>query len=98
MAHKLLRSVFMKGLASLIGEAVEAGRAAGYEDWIRDQIARQLAGDGHAVLERLLQGTRTHATRRHHEMEAAVEYLGTLGVPPTMSRATAAAHSAIAQL
>jgi 3-hydroxyisobutyrate dehydrogenase-like beta-hydroxyacid dehydrogenase len=95
MAHKLLRSVFMKGLASLVGEAVEAGRAAGYEDWIRGQIAAQLAGDGQAVIDRLLTGTQTHALRRKHEVEDAARYLEELGVTPTMTAATVRAHAGI---
>jgi 3-hydroxyisobutyrate dehydrogenase-like beta-hydroxyacid dehydrogenase len=90
MAHKLLRSVFMKGLASITIEAIEAGRSAGYEDWIRDQIAAQLAGDGHAVIERLVTGTETHAARRAQEMADTASYLEAMGVPPLMSRATEA--------
>lgn len=97
MAHKLLRSVFMKGLAAVIGEAVEAGRSAGYEDWIRDQIAKQLAGDGQAVIDRLLTGTRTHAERRAQEMEDTAKYLAELGVPTTMTSATHASLERMVQ-
>ena len=88
MAHKLLRSVLMKGLAAVVNEAVSAGAAAGYEAWIRDQIAAQLAGDGHAVIDRFLSGSRTHAERRAHEMGSTATYLADLGVPADMSRAT----------
>ncbi|WP_076264031.1 DUF1932 domain-containing protein [Intrasporangium flavum] len=95
MAHKLLRSVFMKGLASLIVEAVDAGRAAGYESWVREQISAQLAGDGQAVIDRLLNGTRTHAERRAHEMRDATGYLIDLGVEPTMTAAAQATHERI---
>ncbi|SCL28391.1 3-hydroxyisobutyrate dehydrogenase [Micromonospora pallida] len=96
MAHKLLRSVFMKGIASTIWEAVEAGRVAGYEQWARDQIASQLAGDGHAVIERLLTGTRLHAERRSIEMKDTAAYLESLGVTPVMTRATEASLRRIA--
>lgn len=95
MAHKLLRSVFMKGLASLIVEAVDAGRAAGFEPWIRDQIAAQLAGDGHAVVDRLLTGTVTHAERRAHEMHDAARYLTDLGVAAAMTQAAHATHERV---
>ncbi|MCV7173723.1 NAD(P)-dependent oxidoreductase [Mycobacterium manitobense] len=88
MAHKLLRSVLMKGLAGVVTEAVTAGAAAGYEMWIRDQIAAQLAGDGHAVIDRLLSGTRTHADRRAHEMHDTAAYLEELGVPAELTHAT----------
>jgi 3-hydroxyisobutyrate dehydrogenase len=96
MAHKLLRSVFMKGLAAIVSEAVEAGRAAGYEQWARDQIAAQLAGDGHAVIDRLLTGTKLHAERRRLEMNDTGTYLDSLGVPPVMTRATEASLRSIA--
>jgi 3-hydroxyisobutyrate dehydrogenase len=89
MAHKLLRSVFMKGLAAAITEAVTAGRAAGFEDWIREQIARELAGDGHNTMNRLIRGSVVHAQRRSEEMVAATEYLTDLGVDATMAAATA---------
>jgi 3-hydroxyisobutyrate dehydrogenase len=96
MAHKLLRSVLMKGLAAIIDEAVNAGAAVGYEAWIRDQIAAQLAGDGHAVIDRFLTSTRIHAERRAQEMRDTAAYLAELGVPAEMSRATEAALRRVA--
>ncbi|MFF1829244.1 DUF1932 domain-containing protein [Paenarthrobacter sp. NPDC058040] len=92
MAHKLLRSVLMKGLASVVVEAVTAGRAAGLEEWIRSQIARQLAGDGQAVIDRFLVGTAKHAQRRSKEMQDTASYLADdLNVPAEMTTAAAAA-------
>jgi 3-hydroxyisobutyrate dehydrogenase-like beta-hydroxyacid dehydrogenase len=96
MAHKLLRSVLMKGLASVVVEAVTAGRAAGLEDWIRAQIARQLAGDGQAVIDRFLTGTARHALRRSKEMQDTAGYLSELGVPAEMTAASATALTRIA--
>lgn len=96
MAHKLLRSVLMKGLAAVVVEAVTAGQAAGLEDWIRGQIANQLAGDGQAVIDRFLTGTVRHALRRSREMQDTETYLSTLGVPAEMTAASAAAHARIA--
>lgn len=92
MGHKLLRSVFMKSLAAAVTEAVQAGRAAGHEDWIRNQIARELSGEGQQTINRFLRGSVLHAARRSQEMEAASEYLRQLGVNPTMSQAAAALH------
>jgi len=97
MAHKLLRSVLMKGLAAVVVEAVTAGRAAGLEDWIRGQIANQLAGDGQAVIDRFLTGTTKHALRRSREMQDTANYLTELGVPAEMTTASAAAHARIAE-
>ncbi|HKU03289.1 MAG TPA: DUF1932 domain-containing protein [Arthrobacter sp.] len=97
MAHKLLRSVLMKGLASVVVEAVTAGQAAGLEDWIRGQIANQLAGDGQAVIDRFLTGTAKHAVRRSKEMQDTASYLSDLGVPAEMTTASAAALARMAQ-
>ncbi|RKR12724.1 NAD(P)-dependent oxidoreductase [Arthrobacter oryzae] len=97
MAHKLLRSVLMKGMASVVVEAVTAGRAAGLEDWIRGQVARQLAGDGQAVIDRFLTGTAKHALRRSQEMQDTANYLSDLGVPAEMTSASATALTRMAQ-
>lgn len=97
MSHKLLRSVFMKGLASLVVEAVSAGRAADAEDWIRNEIATQLAGNGQAVIDRFLTGTILHAERRAFEMEGARDYLSSMGVSAEMTTATIASLQRHAQ-
>jgi 3-hydroxyisobutyrate dehydrogenase-like beta-hydroxyacid dehydrogenase len=91
MSHKLLRSIVMKGIASVVVEAVTAGKAAGLESWIRDQIAAQLAGDGHKVVDRFLTGTQKHAKRRMQEMKDTAQYLSGLGVPAEMTEASASA-------
>jgi hypothetical protein len=41
--RKLVRSVFYKGLAAAVVESLRAGRAAGCESWLRDNIAAELA-------------------------------------------------------
>lgn len=86
-SRKLLRSVLMKSLATTVIEALEAGRAAGCEPWVRAQIAAQLSGDAEAKMNRFETGSRKHAVRRAHEMESVVDYLGSLGVPSEMSDA-----------
>ncbi|MCM3502296.1 NAD(P)-binding domain-containing protein [Microbacterium sp. P26] len=86
-SRKLLRSVLMKSLAAVVIEALEAGRAAGCEPWVRAQIAAQLSGDAEAKMDRYETGSRKHAVRRSHEMESVVEYLGALGVESEMSDA-----------
>lgn len=85
MAHKLLRSIVMKGLAAVICEAVEAGRRAGYEDWVRGQIAAELAGDAHGTIDRFITGSAKHAARRAEEMSAVAGYCHALGAPSHMS-------------
>ncbi|MGW5718683.1 RraA family protein [Amycolatopsis sp. NPDC003865] len=90
-ARKLLRSIWMKGIGALIVESVLAARAAGAEDWVREQIANELSG-GHAALNRLYDGTLKHASRRAGEADAAARLLDSLGVLPVMTRATAEVH------
>ncbi len=89
---KLLRSVFMKGLAAAAIESTEAARAAGAEDWVRADIASVI---GEPLLERVLTGSRAHAARRVDEMRAAVAYLEELEVSP---RVAAAASEWLAEL
>jgi regulator of RNase E activity RraA/3-hydroxyisobutyrate dehydrogenase-like beta-hydroxyacid dehydrogenase len=89
--RKLLRSVFMKGLGALVVETLAAGEAAGDLDWVRGQVAAQLAG-GDAWMDRLAQGTVKHGVRRSHESVAAAQVLRELGVSPTMTLAAADLH------
>jgi len=86
--HKLLRSVFYKGLAAAVLEATAAARAAGLSDWLRGNITEELIRADAATLQRLLTGSKTHAVRRIHEMEAAERLLGDLGVPARVTRAS----------
>lgn len=96
-SRKLCRSVAGKGLAAVCCEAMEAARAAGIEEWMRDELAGLLPGDGRAVLARYESGTRKHAARRAHEMDDVVAYLTTLGAPTTLSQATASLHHRYAE-
>jgi 3-hydroxyisobutyrate dehydrogenase-like beta-hydroxyacid dehydrogenase len=86
-AMKLIRSVFMKGLAAAAVESVAAAEVAGHELWLRHELAAVI---GEPLLERLLEGSRRHAARRVDEMEAARDLLLTLGVEPWVADASAA--------
>jgi len=89
---KLLRSVFMKGLAASALESLRAAEAAGHAPWLEDEIAELI---GAPLLERLVDGSRRHAARRVDEMEAARGLLLELGVEP---RIAAASMSVLAEL
>ncbi|BCJ40845.1 6-phosphogluconate dehydrogenase [Actinoplanes ianthinogenes] len=86
--RKLLRSVFYKGMAAAVVEALTAARAAGLEEWLRGTIAAELIRADAATLDRLVDGSRKHALRRRAEMAAAAELLGDLGVPPRIATAS----------
>jgi 3-hydroxyisobutyrate dehydrogenase-like beta-hydroxyacid dehydrogenase len=95
-ARKLVRSVFMKGLAAAAVESLAAADAAGCGEWLRAEIVAVLEGADEALLDRLLAGSRTHAVRRVDEMEAAAELLRELGVEPRIASAAAASLSELA--
>jgi 3-hydroxyisobutyrate dehydrogenase-like beta-hydroxyacid dehydrogenase len=90
--RKLLRSVFYKGMAASIVEALDAARAAGHEQWLREHIAAELAAADARSVERIIDGTARHAVRRTAEMEAAADMLTELGVRPVMADASRALH------
>jgi 3-hydroxyisobutyrate dehydrogenase-like beta-hydroxyacid dehydrogenase len=85
--RKLLRSVFLKGMAAALVEALAAGRAAGCEDWLRDNIVAELTAADARTVDRLETGTYRHAGRRVVEVAATVDLLTELGVPPRISTA-----------
>ena len=90
---KLLRSVFMKGLAASALESLAAAEAAGHASWLRGEIASVV---GEPLLERLIDGSTRHAARRVEEMEAARELLLELGVEPRVAAASASLLAEIA--
>jgi 3-hydroxyisobutyrate dehydrogenase-like beta-hydroxyacid dehydrogenase len=87
--RKLLRSVFMKGLAGVAIESLSAAAAAGCEDWLREEIVSVLESADGRLLERLETGSRKHAVRRAQEIDEAVDLLRELGVEPLVAEATA---------
>lgn len=93
--RKLLRSVFMKGLAAVVIEGLEAARLAGHEDWLLQQMADELSGDGVALVERLEAGSKQHAVRRAHETADARDYLASIGAH---AWSTEAAHAWLTEL
>jgi 3-hydroxyisobutyrate dehydrogenase-like beta-hydroxyacid dehydrogenase len=89
-ARKLARSVFMKGLAAALGEALAAGERLGCEKWLRTDIESTLVDADGRLLDRLVEGSRMHAVRRVEEMSSAVAMLEELGVEPRIAAASEA--------
>jgi 4-hydroxy-4-methyl-2-oxoglutarate aldolase len=94
--RKIHRPVMIKGQGAVITEAIDAGTAAGEEDWVRQQIAAALVG-GDSAVDRLDLGTRKHAVRRSHESAAAARLLTSLGVNAVVTGAVADRHRALGQ-
>ena len=88
ISRKLLRSVFYKGLAAAVVEAMAGAEAAGCAGWLRENIGAELAGFDERAVDRLLDGSRQHARRRADEMNAATEQLHELGVPARIAPAS----------
>ncbi|MQA95830.1 MAG: DUF1932 domain-containing protein [Streptosporangiales bacterium] len=86
--RKLLRSVFFKGMAAAVVEALEAGRAAGCEEWLWGNIADELSRATDATVQRIVDGSYRHAVRRTTEMQAAGDMLVDLGVEPAIAYAS----------
>ena len=86
-ALKLVRSVFMKGLAAAVVESMQAAEGMGRAAWLEREIEALI---GRQFLERALEGSRKHAARRVDEMEAARDLLLELGVEPLVATASAA--------
>lgn len=87
---KIVRSVFIKGLATLLIETLTAADAADAADWMRGQLTAELGPDAPALVERLITGTHTHRTRREQEVRDALDLLDELGTPDDMTRGTLA--------
>ena len=85
--RKLLRSIVYKGIAAVICEAMEAGKAFELEQYIREQISSVIGGNN-ALIDRFVEGSKTHAERRIHEMEAVVQMLEEKKMQSIMSGAT----------
>jgi 3-hydroxyisobutyrate dehydrogenase-like beta-hydroxyacid dehydrogenase len=88
--RKLLRSVFYKGMAAAVLEALAAAEACGLRPWLASHIAQEFDEADARVLDRLVEGSRRHARRRTEEMEAAAQLVADLGLEPHVSSAAAA--------
>ena len=84
--RKLVRSIFMKGIAAVVIECLEAAARLDCETWTREQILAVIRNE--ALLDRFITGSRTHAARRIHEMQAATQLLAEIHATPYMTQAT----------
>lgn len=85
--RKLARSIFMKGLAASCIEARAAARLLGCEEWLLGEITRELEQANGALLDRLLQGSEQHASRRVGEMRAVEQMERDIHIDPRIARA-----------
>ncbi|MDF2677064.1 MAG: Phosphogluconate dehydrogenase, NAD-binding, putative-like protein [Bacillota bacterium] len=80
-AIKLLRSVYMKGIAALMIEMLEGAEANGVSDQVIHSVGESLDGikfEDH--LNRLVTGTAIHAHRRAVELDGSIKMLEESGI------------------
>jgi 3-hydroxyisobutyrate dehydrogenase-like beta-hydroxyacid dehydrogenase len=88
-AIKLTRSIYMKGLATLMTETLMCAYKNNIQDKIIESISGSLDGEKFIVTaNRLISGNAIHSERRTHEMESVIEFAEECGIRPTMTIAT----------
>lgn len=98
-AIKLLRSIYLKGSASLLFEMLEAAYKLGVEDQVIASLSDTLDRKSFAeTMNRLVTGTAIHAQRRGVELSGSVQMLNKEGIDSGMSEAAVKKHESIAAL
>jgi 3-hydroxyisobutyrate dehydrogenase-like beta-hydroxyacid dehydrogenase len=86
---KLVRSVYMKGMAALAVEMLEAAAKLKVERLVLDSISKTVnAAPFEDTLNWLIPATAIHAQRQAHEMTDVTAMLNEIGIAPTMTEAT----------
>jgi 3-hydroxyisobutyrate dehydrogenase-like beta-hydroxyacid dehydrogenase len=97
-AMKLVRSIFMKGLAALLIETLETAQRRGIREAVERDLARWMDDQPFdRVIRRFVCATAVHAGRRVHEMADALRLMRALGASTRMTRATRAVIREIAR-
>ena len=96
-AIKLVRSIFMKGIASLMIETMQAADAYDVSEEIIASLSKSLDGIPFAKhLDRLVTGTAIHCTRRAAELKGSIAMQEESHLAPEMSAAAKHVHEALA--
>lgn len=97
-AIKLIRSIFMKGIASLMIEMLQAADAYNVTDEVVSSIAKSMDGIAFTDhLKRLVTGTAIHAKRRAAELKGSILMLGECGIDASMSVASKHKHDLLGE-
>lgn len=97
-AIKLVRSIFMKGIAALMIDTMQAADAYGVSEEIVASLSKSLDNipfQNH--LDRLVTGTALHCTRRAAELKGSVAMQEEAGLKPEMALAAKHVHEALAK-
>ncbi|MBP1763498.1 MAG: hypothetical protein H6Q65_556 [Firmicutes bacterium] len=89
IAIKLVRSIYMKGIASLQAEMLEAATKLQVEDLVLASISNTMdAAPFVKTMNMLVTAGAIHAERQSHEMKDCMVMLRDLGIAPIMTEAT----------
>lgn len=98
-AIKLIRSIYMKGIAALMIEMLQAADAYQVADEVIQSIGKSMDGIAFEEhLNRLVIGTAIHAKRRGKELEGSKQMLEECGVDDSMTCASKKKHELLAQM
>jgi len=97
-AIKLIRSIYMKGTASLVIEMLTAASHFGVSDQVIPSLAATFDSKTFVqTMERLATGTSVHAQRRGAELSGSLQMLEDAGLASTMTRAAYDTHMRLAK-
>lgn len=95
-AIKLVRSVFMKGVASLMIEMLEGAQCYGVADDVIASLSKSWDGTSfESHLNRLVTGTGIHCKRRADELKGSIQMLKDAGLDPIMTTGAKSSHEAL---
>jgi len=83
--QKLVRSIFYKGLASVVLETLKAAEKLHPTSYAREQMLTILKDE--PMIDRFVTGSMLHARRRIYEMDAVIDLLQKINVQPHSSAA-----------
>lgn len=87
-ATKLIRSIYMKGVASLLIEMLEAAKHFKVEDRVTESVIESMDKQSfEATMNRLVTGTAVHSRRRAVELEGTLSMLEAAGLSSVMTKA-----------
>ena len=87
-ATKLIRSIFMKGIAALLIEMLEAATHFKVDDRVIASVTETMNKDSFdTILNRLVTGTSIHSKRRAFELEGSLSMLDHAGLSSLMTKA-----------
>ena len=92
-AIKLVRSIYMKGMAALMVEMLSAADVYGVTDAVVNSISKSMDGISFTDhLKRLVTGTAIHAKRRAAELKGSIQMLDECGIDDAMTVASKHKH------